>query len=79
MTTVVIDENKKGAQEILNLLYALGLATSFEIISKSDTLRMRRKRLIQYPEKYDPLALAGVAEDSPLDLIQIRKGWAKKK
>ena len=79
MTTVVIDEKKKGAQEILELLRALGLATSFEIISKSDTLRIRRKRLIQYPEKYDPLALAGVAEDSPLDLIQIRKGWTKKK
>jgi len=32
---------------------------------------MRRQSLIKFPQKYDPLALAGAAEDSPLDLAQM--------
>ena len=39
----------------------------------------RRQKLIKYSNTYNPLALAGVAEDSPLDLLQIRKAWTKKK
>jgi len=50
-----------------------------EAVSSSETLQMRRQRLIKYPDRYDPLALAGAAEDSPLDLTQIRKEWTKKK
>jgi len=46
-------------------------------VSKSETLQKRRQMLINYPDRYDPLALAGAAEDSPLDLAQIRKGWMK--
>ena len=79
MTTVVIDDKKKGAQEMLELLLALDFVTSFEIVSKNDILRMRRQRLTKYPNKYDPLAMAGAAENSPLDLAQIRKEWMKKK
>ena len=79
MTTVVIDDKKKGAQEMLGLLYALDFVTSFEPVSKNDNMQLRRRRLMKYPSKYDPLALAGSAEDSPLDLIQIRKGWTKRK
>ena len=79
MTTVVIDDKKKGAQEMLELLRALDFVTSFETMSKNNTIQIRRQRLIKYPNKYDPLALAGVAENSPLDLTQIRKGWMKKK
>ena len=79
MTTVVIDDRKKGAVEMLELLQALDFVSSFEPVSKNDRLRLRRRRLMKYPSKYDPLALAGSAEDSPLDLIQIRKGWTKRK
>jgi len=49
-----------------------------KIGTKSETLQMRRQRLIKYPDRYDPLALAGAAEDSPLDLTTIRKEWMKK-
>ena len=79
MTTVVIDDKKKGAQEMLELLLALDFVASFETISKNNTVRMRRQRLIKYPNKYDPLALAGAAEGSSLDLVQIRKEWTKTK
>jgi hypothetical protein len=78
MTTLVIDDKKKGAQEMLNLLSALDFVTSFHPASKKDFVRMRSQKLIKYPEKYEPLALAGVAEDSPLDLAEIRKGWKKR-
>jgi len=50
-----------------------------ETVSSSETLQARRQRLIKYPDTFDPLALAGAAEDSPLDLTQIRKEWTKKK
>jgi len=78
MTTVVIDDKKKGAQEILNLLRTLDFVAPFQITAKNDAVRMRRKKLIRFPKKYDPLALAGSAEDSPIDLTEIRKGWKKK-
>ena len=50
-----------------------------EAVTSSETLQTRRQKLIKYPDRYDPLALAGAAEDSPLDLMQIRKEWTKKK
>ena len=79
MTTIVIDDKKKGAREMLNLLQALDFVDSFQTASTNDTtVRMRRQRLIKYPKKYEPLALAGSAEDSPLDLTEIRKGWKKR-
>ena len=78
MTTIVIDDKKKGAQEILNLLRALDFVTSFQTASNNDIVRMRKQKLIKYPKKYEPMALAGSAEDSPLDLTEIRKGWKKK-
>ena len=78
MTTVVIDDKKQGAQEMLELLRVLGFVTSFEAKSKGNSVQMRRQNLINSPEKYDPLALAGAAEDSPLDLTQIRMEWKKK-
>jgi hypothetical protein len=79
MTTVVIDDKKKGAPEMLELLRALDFVAFFEAAPKNNTLRMRRQGLIKYPAKYDPMALAGAAEDSPLDLAQIRIGWTKRK
>jgi len=79
MTTVVIDDRKKGAIEMLELLQALDFVSSYEPVPKNDSLRLRKKRLMKYPSRYDPLALAGAAEDSPLDLIQIRRGWTKRK
>jgi len=78
MTTIVIDDKKKGAQEMLNLLRALDFVTSFQTTSNNDAVGMKRQNLIKYPQTYDPLALAGSAEDSPLDLAEIRKGWKKK-
>jgi len=78
MTTIVIDDKKTGAQEILNLLRALDFVVPFHTTSNNDVVRMRRKKLIKYPQKYEPLALAGSAEDSPLDLAEIRKGWKKR-
>jgi hypothetical protein len=79
MTTIVIDEKKKGAREILDLLRALDFVKSFDITSRNVSVRMRRQKLIQFPKKYDPLALAGAAEDSPIILTQIRKEWTKMK
>ena len=78
MTTIVIDDKQKGAQEMLNLLRALDFVASFETVSNNDAVRVRRQKLIKYPKKYEPLALAGAAENSPLDLAQIRTGWKKK-
>ena len=78
MTTVVIDEKKRGAQKILDLLRTLNFATFIEFVP-SDTMQLRKKRLIKIPHKYDPLALAGLTEDIPMDLSQIRKGWIKKR
>ena len=78
MTAVVIDDKQKGAKEMLSLLQALDFVTSFDTVSKNDVVRMRRQKLIKYPKKYEPLALAGAAENSPLDLSQIRNGWKKK-
>ena len=72
MTTIVIDNQKKGAQEMLELLRVLDFVTSIEKQSE-------KQKLIKYPQKYDPLALAGAAEDFPLNLSQIRKGWTKMK
>ena len=79
MTSIIIDDKKKGAREMLDLLRVLDFVTSFEVISKNNTARIKRQRLIKYPDKYDPLALAGAAESSPLDLSEIRKEWTKKK
>jgi hypothetical protein len=79
MTTIVIDDRKKGAQEILDLLRALDFVTSSEMKSKSDSVKTRRLKLIKYSNQYDPLALAGAAEDSPINLSQIRKEWTKMK
>ena len=78
MTTIVIDDKKKGAKEILNLLQALDFVAPFKTASNKDTIKMRRQKLIKFPQKYEPLALAGSAYDSPLDLAEIRKGWKKK-
>jgi len=78
MTTIVIDDKKKGAQEMLNLLQALDFVFSFQSASNKDFAGMRRRNLVRYPKKYEPLALAGSAEDSPLDLAEIRKGWKKR-
>jgi len=78
MTTVVIDDKQKGAKEMLNLLRTLDFVASFETSSNNDVMKMRRQKLIKYPKKYEPLALAGAAENHPLDLVQIRKGWKKK-
>jgi len=78
MTTIVIDDKKTGAKEILNLLRALDFVTSSQITPNSEVLRMRRQRLIKYPQKYEPLALAGSAENSPLNLAEIRKEWKKR-
>jgi hypothetical protein len=77
MTTIVIDDKKRGAQEMLDLLRALDFVTSSEITSKSDSVKARRLKLIKYPNIYDPLALAGAAENSPVNLAQIRKQWTK--
>lgn len=78
MTTVVIDDKKSGAQKILDLLRTLDFATFIEPIP-NDTAQLRKRRLIKVPHKYDPLALAGLAEETPMDLAQIRKGWTKRK
>ena len=73
MTTVVIDDKKKGAQEMLELLRALDFVACFEKASENNALRLRRQGLIEYPNKYDTLALAGAAEGQMLDLAQIRR------
>jgi len=78
MTTIVIDDKKRGAQKILDLLRSSNFAAFIEF-APNDAMQSRKQRLIKIPRKYDPLALAGVAENSPLDLSQIRKGWIKKK
>ena len=77
MTTVIINNKKRGAQEILGLLRTLSFATFTEFVP-NDIRRLRRQKLIKIPQKYDPLALAGLAENTPLDLSQIRKEWTKK-
>ena len=78
MTTIVIDDKKKGAKEMINLLRTLDYVTSFQTSSKSEAVKMRRQKLIKYPQKYEPPALAGAAEDFPLNLADIRIGWRKK-
>jgi len=78
MTTIVIDDKKEGAQEMLDLLQTLGFIVPFQTTPNNDSVRVRRQKLIKYPKNYEPLALAGAAEDSPLDLAEIRKGWKKK-
>ena len=78
MTTIVIDDKKKGAQEMLTLLQALDFVYSSQTIQSNETISLRRKKLIKYPKNYNPFALAGFSEDSPLELAEIRKGWKKK-
>ena len=72
MTTEVVNDKKKGAKEILNFV------NSFQTTPTNDAVKIRRQRLIKYPIKYEPPALAGSAKDSPLDLTEIRKGWKKR-
>ena len=77
----ILEEVRHGKK--VSILYK-GIKTPVAMIvpyieSTKDTLRTRRQKLIQYPDKYEPLALAGAAENSPLDLAQIRTGWMKKK
>ena len=79
MTTVVVDDQKKGAQEMLELLKALDFVASIETISQDNLIKLKRQKLIKYPRKYDPLALAGAAEGEALDLVQIRREWIKGK
>ena len=79
MTTVVIDEKKKGAYEMLELLFALGFVNSIETSSENDVLHLKRQKLMKFPQHYDPLALAGASEECKLDLVQIRKEWTKKR
>jgi len=80
MTTIVIDDRKKGATEMLELLGTLDFVDSIETASKRNLIKLKRQRLIKYAQKYDPLALAGAAEnDQALDLVQIRKEWIKRK
>jgi len=62
MTTIVIDDQKKGAQEMLKLLQVLDFVSFFGIASNNDAIQMRRQSLMKFPQKYDPLALAGAAE-----------------
>ena len=73
MTTVVVDDQKKGAQEMLELLKALDFVASIESISQDNLIKLKREKLIKYPRKYDPLALAGAAADGALNLVQIRR------
>ena len=79
MTTIVIDDKKEGAQEMLDLLRVLGFVNSIETPSENDFLRIRRQKLVKFPQHYDPLALAGSAENFALDLVEIRKEWTKQK
>jgi len=78
MATIVINEEKKGAQEMLNYLGTLDFVTSLETASKSKLVQLRRQNLILYPQEYNPMALAGAAEEFPLNLSQIRKEWTKR-
>jgi len=78
MKTLVIDDQKEGAQEMFELLRVLGFVNLIESSSANDFLHLKRQRLIKYPQHYDPLALAGAGEDCTLDLAQIRKEWTKK-
>jgi len=64
---------------MLELLGALDFVASIETVSKKNLVKLKRQKLIKYPQKYDPLALAGAAENQNLDLVQIRKGWTKRK
>ena len=77
MTTVVIDNQKEGAFEMVELLRVLGFVTSIETEPENDAIRFKKGKLIKHPSRYDPLALAGAAEDFPLNLSQIRKEWTK--
>ena len=80
MTTIVIDDRKKGAMEMLELLGALDFVASIETASEKKLIKLKRQRLIKYAQKYDPLALAGTAENGQaLDLVRIRKEWIKRK
>ena len=79
MTTITINDQMKGAQEMMELLRALDFVTSIDSTFKHDPVKLKRQKLIKYPQKYDSTALAGVAEDNPLNLVQIRKEWTKRK
>jgi antitoxin (DNA-binding transcriptional repressor) of toxin-antitoxin stability system len=93
METIAVDKIETCFQEILEevrlgkkvSILCNGIKAPVAMIvpcieEKKDTLRMRRQKLIRYPDRYEPLALAGAIEDnSPLDLAQIRRGWTKKK
>ena len=79
MTTIVIDDKKEGAQEMLDLMQVLGFVNSIETSSEDEFLRFKRKKLMRFPQHYNPLALAGSAEGFELDLVQIRKEWTKQK
>ena len=56
-------------------LGTLDFVTSLETASESKLVQLRRQNLIRYPQEYNPMALAGAAEESPLSLSQIRKEW----
>ena len=77
MTTIVIDDKKEGAQEMLDLMRVLGFVNSIETSSENEFLHLKRQKLVKFPQHYDPLALAGSAEGFELDLVQIRKEWTK--
>jgi len=79
MTTLVIDEQKKGAQEMLELLNVLGFVDLMKTSSEKDFLHFKRNKLIKFPQHYDPLALTGASEEFKLDLVEIRKEWTKRK
>ena len=79
MITVFIDDQKKGAPEILELLRILGFVNSYETTTEKNLLQLKRQKLLKHPQKYNPLALAGAAGDFVLDLAKIRKGWTKMK
>ena len=73
MATIIINEEKKGAQEMLNFLGTLDFVTSLETASETKQVQLRRQNLIRYPQEYNPMALAGAAEEFPLSLSHIRK------
>jgi hypothetical protein len=79
MTTIVIDDKKRGAKQMLDLLKELDFVSCVENVSKNNSALLRRQKLIQHPRIYNPLALAGVAENQPLNLTEIRKEWRKGK
>ena len=50
MATIVINEEKKGAQEMLDLLGTLDFVTSLETASETKQVQLRRQNLIRYPQ-----------------------------